>query len=56
MRIKLRQRASVPQAEFVNSRDEFPAFVGGFGSGKTAAGVMRALRLKFANPRQDVDY
>ena len=56
MRIKLRQRASVPQAEFVNSRDEFPAFVGGFGSGKTAAGVMRALRLKFANPRQDVAY
>lgn len=56
MRIKLRQRASVPQAEFVNAPEEFPAFVGGFGSGKTAAGVMRALRLKFQNPRQDVGY
>lgn len=56
MKIKLRQRASVPQAEFVNATDEFPAFVGGFGSGKTAAGVMRALRLKFAYPRQDVAY
>ena len=56
MRIKLRQRASVPQAEFINAHEEFPAFVGGFGSGKTAAGVMRALRLKFDNPRQDVAY
>ncbi len=52
----LRSRASAPQAAFVNAREQFPAFVGGFGSGKTAAGVMRALRLKFAYPAQDVGY
>ncbi len=52
----LRTRTSGPQAEFVNCREPFPAFVGGFGSGKTAAGIMRALRLKWACPDQDVAY
>ncbi|MHB8914401.1 MAG: terminase large subunit domain-containing protein [Thiobacillus sp.] len=28
----------------------------GFGSGKTAAGILRAIRLKFANPGGDVAY
>lgn len=53
---RLRARASVPQAEFVNATERFPAFVGGFGSGKTEAGILRALRLKFRNPAQDVAY
>ena len=56
MAIILRSRASDPQAEFVNAPEQFPAFVGGFGSGKTAAGVMRAMRLKFMHPAQDVAY
>lgn len=55
-KILLRSRASNPQAEFVNARDQFPAFVGGFGSGKTAAGLMRTLKLKFQHPAQDVAY
>lgn len=52
----LRSRASGPQTEFINSADQFPAFVGGFGSGKTAAGLLRAMRLKFRHPAQDVAY
>lgn len=55
-KILLRSRASTPQAAFVNAQDQFPAFVGGFGSGKTAAGLMRTLRLKFRHPSQDVAY
>ncbi|MDE2097783.1 MAG: terminase family protein [Patescibacteria group bacterium] len=35
---------------------QYPAFVGGFGSGKTEAGIKRALRLKWAYPNQDVAY
>lgn len=56
MKIKLRSKASKPQAEFVNTNAAFPAFVGGFGSGKTNAGIMRAMRLKFENPKLDVAY
>lgn len=56
MTIKLRARASVPQAEFANAVEQFPAFVAGFGSGKTQAGILRAMRLKLAYPRQDVAY
>ena len=55
-KIILRSSASVPQAAFVNAQEQFPAFVGGFGSGKTEAGLKRTLRLKFANPRQDIAY
>jgi Terminase large subunit, T4likevirus-type, N-terminal/Terminase RNaseH-like domain len=52
----LRTRASKPQTEFVNCDDMFPAFVAGFGSGKTQAGILRALRLKYAYPALDVAY
>lgn len=55
-KVKLRTRTSVPQADFVHANDDFPAFVGGFGSGKTAAGVLRALRLKYAYPGQNLAY
>jgi hypothetical protein len=34
------------QRAFATSRAPFPAFVGGFGSGKTAAGIARAMALK----------
>lgn len=56
MKHKLISRVSDPQHDFVNASDEFPAFVGGFGSGKTDAGIRRTMRLKFAYPRQDVAY
>lgn len=53
---KIRARASKPQAALVNSAAPFPAFVGGFGSGKTQALIMRALRLKLAYPGQNIGY
>lgn len=44
------------QAAFVASMEPFPAFVGGFGSGKTAAAIARIMRLKRMCPGQDVAY
>ncbi len=44
------------QSDFIYSTDPFPAFVGGFGSGKTAAGIARLMRLKRYCPHQDVAY
>ena len=44
------------QKSFVFSQEPFPAFVGGFGSGKTAAGIARIMRLKRYCPYQDVAY
>lgn len=44
------------QKEFVYNPNPFPAFVGGFGSGKTAAGIARLMRLKRYCPNQDVAY
>ncbi len=44
------------QKAFVFSQEPFPAFVGGFGSGKTAAGIARIIRLKRYCPYQDVAY
>lgn len=55
-RVTLRSRASLPQSQFINADDQFPAMVAGFGSGKTQAAIMRALRLKFAHPKQNVAY
>lgn len=45
-----------PQFDFVEAPERFPAFVGGFGSGKTHAGIWRALRFKLAYPGQNVAY
>lgn len=44
------------QFDFVTCRDPFPAFVGGFGSGKTAAAIARAMALKTKYREQDVAY
>lgn len=44
------------QAAFISSMEPFPAFVGGFGSGKTAAAIARIMRLKRMCPKQDVAY
>lgn len=43
------------QRNFAGSKSRFPAFVGGFGSGKTHAGIVRALSLKSQIP-EDVGY
>lgn len=44
------------QRAFVTSREPFPAFVGGFGSGKTAAGIARAMALKAHFRACDIAY
>lgn len=49
-------RLSDPQFEFVTAEDQFPAFVGGFGSGKTHAGVCRTVAKKLQYPGQSVAY
>jgi len=47
---------SVEQKAFATSREPFPAFVGGFGSGKTAAAIARAMALKAHFKTCDVAY
>ncbi|HEX2554228.1 MAG TPA: phage terminase large subunit [Microvirga sp.] len=49
-------RLSGPQHDIVTAEEQFPAFVGGFGSGKTHAGVARILARKLQYPGQDVAY
>ena len=44
------------QRAFATSKEPFPAFVGGFGSGKTAAGIARIMALKGACKDCDVAY
>lgn len=44
------------QKAFAVSRAPFPAFVGGFGSGKTAAAISRAMALKSHFRGQDIAY
>lgn len=45
-----------PQFELVTSTFQFPAFVGGFGSGKTGALIKRLLSKKFEFPELNVGY
>lgn len=47
---------SKPQLEFVSCKDQFPAFVGGFGSGKSHAAIMRSISLKLQYPKQNIAY
>jgi hypothetical protein len=47
---------SEPQFELVTCEERFPAFVAGFGSGKTEALIKRALLLKFQNLDNDIGY
>lgn len=44
------------QYKFVSSEARFPAFIGGYGSGKTHAGIYRLLNKKLAYPNQNVAY
>lgn len=47
---------SQTQLDFIECLEPYPAFVGGFGSGKTTAGIVRAMRLKVAHPECDIAY
>lgn len=46
----LEATGSRPQVEFVNSSARYPAFVGGFGSGKTHALILRSMALMINQP------
>lgn len=45
-----------PQEDFIFSEDQFPAFVGGFGAGKSDALVTRLMMKKLAYPQFNVGY
>jgi hypothetical protein len=47
---------SKPQLQLVTATERFPAFVGGFGSGKTEALLNRAIVKKMQYPYQDIAY
>lgn len=56
MTTPIRIELTDPQFEFVTAPEKFPCFCGGFGAGKTAAAITRAIRLKFQYPKQNVAY
>lgn len=47
---------SLSQRAFATSREPFPAFVGGYGSGKSAAAIARAMALKAHFREQNIAY
>jgi hypothetical protein len=49
-------RVSKPQLNFISAQEQHPLFLAGFGSGKTVAGIVRALCLKCRYPKLDVGY
>lgn len=49
-------RLTDTQRAFVTSTAAYPAFVGGFGSGKTAAAIARAMALKVMCREQSIAY
>ena len=44
---------TVPQDRFIFSESKYPAFVGGFGSGKTEALIVRSIVGKLQSPKTD---
>ncbi len=55
-RIEVRPALTGPQMDFAFAEDPFPAFVGGYGAGKSQALVIRLLLLKLRHARLDVGY
>lgn len=53
---ELKRTLTPTQRAFATSREPFPAFVGGYGSGKSAAAIARAMALKAHFPKNDVAY
>lgn len=44
---------TVPQWQYIYSEAQFPAFVAGFGAGKTEAAILRCIFGLLANPKSD---
>lgn len=55
-KIEVVKSTLIHQTKFVNSEARYPALVGGLGSGKTDAGIARALNLKYRYPKLNVAY
>jgi hypothetical protein len=55
-KIEVEKATLIHQTRFVNSTAKYPAIVGGLGSGKTDAGIARALSLKYQYPTLNIAY
>ena len=44
------------QYDFVFADEPYPAMVGGLGSGKSEAGILRTMRMMFENPTANMLY
>ena len=53
--MRIRAKATIPQAQLVNSTARFPAMVAGFGAGKTHGLILRTIKLIFGEGR-DIAY
>ena len=56
MKIEVEKETLIHQTRFVESEARYPALIGGLGSGKTDAGIARALTLKYKYPMGNVAY
>jgi len=56
MKIQVEKETLIHQTKFVQSEARYPALIGGLGSGKTDAGIARALTLKYKYPMGNVAY
>lgn len=52
----MRVNLTKPQYEFVTAKEQFPAFVAGFGAGKSHAGIWRTILLKRRYPGQNIAF
>ena len=55
-RAKIQIPLSIPQEQFVFSEFKYPSMIGGLGSGKTQAGVERAIHLMRQDPGCTIGY
>jgi len=56
LKIEVEKETLIHQTTFVQSELRFPALIGGLGSGKTDAGIARALTFKYKYPDLNVAY
>lgn len=55
-KLLVKKHTLIHQTRFVQSEARYPALIGGLGSGKTDAGIARALHLKYKYPMGNVAY
>lgn len=55
-RTEIMFRCLPAQLSFLRSTATHTAYIGGFGSGKSTAGILKTLQLKMANPLKNVAY